>query len=131
MILEKSVHEYFGAFKIALEPSPEADKYRTYSATRKPLFAALLPPDSIITLVSHDPRYPLPDRTLLETHYLVARILHATSRGEVVEKILRGYDEIGAMATGGTTDICQLLSVTSLDPSLHTWFDLGRTAMLI
>lgn len=84
MILGKSVHEYFGPFEIALEPLPEADKYRifhTYSTNRKPFFSALLPPDGIITLISHDPRYPPPDRTLLETHYLVARILHTTDRG--------------------------------------------------
>ena len=119
MILEKSVHEYFGPFEISLEPLPEADKYRifhTYSANRKPFFSALLPPDGIITLISHDPRYPPPDRTLLETHYLVARILHTAGRGGVIEGITA--DE--------TTDICQLFSVTSLGPLLHTKCDLSR-----
>ena len=83
MILVKSVHEYFVPFKIALEPLPEADKFRifhTYSVNRKPLSSALLPLDGITTLVSHNSRYPLSDHTLLETHYLVARILHATGQ---------------------------------------------------
>lgn len=129
MILEKSVHEYFGPFEISLEPLPEADKYRffhTYSANRKPFFSALLPPDGIITLIPHDPRYLPPDRTLFETHYLVARILHTAGRGGVIEGILRCYDEIGTITADETTDICQLFSVTSLGPLLHTKCDLSR-----
>ena len=34
--------------------------------------------------------------------------------GGVIEKILRSYDEIGAMATDGTTDISQFPSITLL-----------------
>lgn len=120
-MLESSIHDAFGTFKIALEPLPEPDKYRIFNTytSGKPMFAYFLPPDGIVTLISHDPQYPLPDRTLLETHYLVTRIIHATGRAEVVEKILRDYDETGTMATDGSTDISQLLSVTSLGPLVH------------
>lgn len=57
--------------------------------------------------------------TLLETHYLVARIIHATDRAEVVEKILRDYGETGTMTTYGSTNISQLLSATSLSSLVH------------
>lgn len=101
---------------------PEANKYRifhTYTGSR-PVFVRYLPPDGIVTLVSHDSRYPLPDRTLLETHCLVTRIIHATGRAEIVEKILRDYDETGVMVTDVSTQIPQLLSVTSLGPLVNS-----------
>ncbi|KAB8229459.1 HNH endonuclease signature motif containing protein [Aspergillus alliaceus] len=123
MMLERhAVHTHFGRFKLALEPTSVESQYRIWHSftTGLPLYAHSFPQDRIITLKAQDGRYPLPSPILIETHYLIARIINATGRGEVVNDILRDYNETPTLARDGTTDISRLLSVTTLGPSLHS-----------
>lgn len=64
----------------------------------------------------------------------MARILHATGRGEVIEKILRDYDETGAMDTDETTDISSCFQSLRLVLCLILgviWAEGAEPAMLI
>ena len=70
-----------------------------------------LPVNPIITMLSHDPNYPLPNPVLLATHASVARILNMRGNGDYLEEILRDRDSIRCLATDGSTDISLLLPV--------------------
>ena len=122
MMLLGPLHGYFGAFKLALEPTAVSNQYRIKrffnldSSASYPWYYHFLPDDDLVTFTSHDHRYPLPNRILLETHFLIASVLHATGRGELVEEIQRDYGDTGALAKDGSTDIASLLSITGLCP---------------
>lgn len=79
-------------FCLGFEPTSVPNQYRM---RKLPCFGTkcnrLLPEDRIFTLVSHDARYALPHPILLETHCILAAILHATGRLELDDSILEGY----------------------------------------
>lgn len=92
MMLLGPLHEHFGQFKIALEPTPVENQHRLRIFFRQAAsywYCHHLPKNDLVTFTAHDSRCPLPSRILLETHFLIASILHATGRGESVEKATR------------------------------------------
>ena len=122
MMLLGPLHAHFGSFKLALEPTAVDNQYKirkffNQTSSSYPWFYNYFPDGDLVTLTSHDPRYPVPHRVLLETHFLIASILHATGRGEIVELNQRKYGETGTLASDGSMDIAGLLSVTTLGPS--------------
>ena len=68
---------------------------------------------------SHIPGWQLcsPDPILLETHYLIAKMINASGRGEIVKEIQGDYDGIHTLAKDGTTVVSRLLSITILGSS--------------
>lgn len=83
---------------------------KTYPNFETPL-KANLPVANLLTLTAHDGRDALPSPILLEVHASIARILHATGMGELIERILRERDEIGQCAANGSTELERLLVV--------------------
>ena len=63
---------------------------------------------------AHDGRFPLPSPILLQVHYAIAHSLHATGSGEKIGRILHDYGGTGLLASNGSTDVSQLLSVNKL-----------------
>ncbi|PKY06806.1 hypothetical protein P168DRAFT_280183 [Aspergillus campestris IBT 28561] len=78
--------------------------------------AQCLAQDRIIILTAQDGRYPLPSPVLIDAHYSIARISHATGCGEIVRQILRIYDALPTLARDGTTNVARLLLITTLGP---------------
>ena len=70
-----------------------------------------LPSDPTITLTAHDPTYALPSRILLEIHAAIARILHITGMGQLIDKIMEDRAAIGCFAPDGTTNATSLMLV--------------------
>lgn len=64
--------------------------------------------------VNHNTLYGLPDPMLLEIYAITAKILHATGMAEQIDKLQYKKDNIRALTADGSTDIAELLYVSSL-----------------
>lgn len=115
MTMDKSLHTLFSKFAIAFEATDQTHEYKikNYKPNHKDTWI-LKERDNKVKFVNHDSRYELPDPILLETHAIIARILHATGKIEQVDRLQDKKDSIGVLAADGSTDIAALLSVTSL-----------------
>lgn len=106
----------FQRFCLALEQTDTINQYRV--KTFRGLFPTAcrihLPASGIVTMTAHDASFPLPSPFLLQFHCAVANILHATGEGAKIARVLRDYDATGRLASNGSTDVSQLLSVTKL-----------------
>ncbi|PKX98944.1 HNH endonuclease signature motif containing protein [Aspergillus novofumigatus IBT 16806] len=115
MMMSAGMHKQFGRFSMTLETTDTLNQYCVKTFRR---FARdqnnHLPKDGVVNLICHDGRYPLPSRELLELHCAVAHILHATGRGVKIDRIMQDYAATGAFARDGSTNIAELLSVSSL-----------------
>lgn len=111
------LHNEFVAFRMTLEATATPNRYRikTFRDFTN-TWSTHLPESRMVTLTSHDGRYPLPSPRLLAVHAAISNILYATARGEKIMNILRELGDGGPaiMARDGSTDIGNLLSMTSL-----------------
>ncbi|KAJ5938681.1 hypothetical protein N7466_001815 [Penicillium verhagenii] len=116
MMLTASLHAEFGRFNLVLEESTISGRYRvkTFPQFHNTFLRQFIP--DFITIDSPDSQYPSPNSLFLALHASIGNILHATGRGELVEKIMRHLDGAGgnALARDGSTNVGELLSVTSL-----------------
>lgn len=85
-------------------------RIKTYPGCASVLNASL-PPDRLVTLVTHSGLHPLPNPLLLELHDSVAKILNATGMSEVVEILRDEQENIRGLASNGSTNIERLLLV--------------------
>ena len=115
LVLSLPPHKQFGRFSLGLKQTGIVNQYRVKTFRR---FASglrgFLPESGFVTMTAHDERFPLPSPILLQVHWAIANIHHATSRGEKIDRVLRDYDATGSLASDGSTDASQLLSVTKL-----------------
>jgi hypothetical protein len=110
----------FGEFRFALEATnyiPNQYRIKVFRSFSS-YWRNILPKNGMITFTGYDKQYPLPNPTLLQIHAAIANILNAAGRGELIERILRKYEDAGApgkgLAEDGSTDIAHLLSVSPL-----------------
>jgi hypothetical protein len=114
MMMVSALHEEFGAFRFVLEETGTPNRYRV---RRFPRFSNLFDPmmPEYTTLSDNHHLYAPPNKDFLAVHAAVGNILHATGRGEQIEKTL---DQLGGSSSGlaadGSTKIAELLSVTGL-----------------
>jgi hypothetical protein len=115
IMIASPLHQEFGRFTFALEETDVSGRYRVKTFPRFPTLLQSLMPD-FTTVTSHDPRCPSPDKFLLVVHAAIGNILHLTGRGEQIEKIMKHLGDNGThvLAKDGSTDVEELLSVTSL-----------------
>ncbi|KAJ5652850.1 hypothetical protein N7507_010276 [Penicillium longicatenatum] len=72
-----------------------------------------------MTFINHDPQHALPYPELMAVHAAIGKFLHASGRGDKIEKLIRELGEGGKMLSpDGTTNISDLLSVTGLSTLL-------------
>ncbi|KAJ5915759.1 hypothetical protein N7454_010900 [Penicillium verhagenii] len=116
MMLTASLHSEFGRFNLVLEESTVSGRYRvkTLPQFRNSFLRPHMP--EFVTLESPDSRYPSPNSVFLALHASIGNILHASGRGEIMEKILKhlGGDGGHALARDGSTNVEELLSATVL-----------------
>lgn len=116
MMIAASMHQDFGRFLLILEETDVSDRYRvkTFPEFGEQYLRPYIP--EFVVLTSHDPQYPVPNKLLLAVHAAVGNILHATGHGELIEKTLKHLEGSGGhgLAKDGSTDVGELLSVTSL-----------------
>ncbi|CAG8909411.1 unnamed protein product [Penicillium egyptiacum] len=117
MMMISPLHEEFGLFHFVLEDTPTPNRYRTKLFPRfASIYTPLLPSDRVIKLTSHDHRLHLPEAKYLQLHAAIGNILHASGRGESIEKLIRDLGETGGsvLSKDGSTNISDLLSVSHL-----------------
>ncbi|RFU26875.1 hypothetical protein B7463_g9473, partial [Scytalidium lignicola] len=117
MTLFRSMHDEFGDFTLALELAGEENTYllRTFEGFSDGLFH-FFPPSDVngtrkIEFQSHDDRYSLPSKELLEVHFAIAKVLHASGKGEEIDRIFEEKEEIKCLAPDGSSDVQSLLMV--------------------
>ncbi|GFF45491.1 hypothetical protein IFM46972_07806 [Aspergillus udagawae] len=106
----------FKAFRLILEATSTSYCYRVKTF---PHFATayrrFLPADGLVTLTSQSKRCQPPSPILLAVHAAIGNILHASGRGKKIRTVMQESKEDWAcMAGDGSTDVGELLSVTSL-----------------
>ncbi|KXG48990.1 uncharacterized protein PGRI_028600 [Penicillium griseofulvum] len=117
MMMTTPIHEEFGLFHFVFEDTTTPNCYHLKLFPRFGSgYIPLLPSNRIVTLTSHDPRFSLPRAKHLQLHAAIGNILHASGRGEKIEKLIRDLEEVGgsALSKDGSTNISDLLSVTHL-----------------
>lgn len=120
MTMDSILHKQFGNFRLALEPTSQENVYHIQLYRLPSGVKKHLPSNDMVTFRSHDPRYELPSAVLLGIHATVARILHVTGKGEEAERILREKEDIGVLASDGSTNVSTLLSLTNLSSRTAT-----------
>ncbi|PKX99005.1 HNH endonuclease signature motif containing protein [Aspergillus novofumigatus IBT 16806] len=128
--LSLPLHTQFRRFSLALEQvTGTMNQYRIKTfrgfATAP---RAELPASGTISMTAHDGRFPLASPIFL-LHCAVANILHAAGQGTKIVRVLRDYDATGGLASKGSTNIPQLLSVTKLAlvPHVRRFDGMGST----
>lgn len=120
MMLESVLHDQFGSFLFALESTETEHQYRIKLFSGFPdAYEFFLPSSGMVTFTSQDNRFRLPEPGLLAIHAAIAKILHATGRGEIVDKILRDYKATRVLSRDGRSDISGLLSISQLSLMDH------------
>jgi hypothetical protein len=114
MTLTSFLHDDFGSFCIALEPTDHENIYKIKRYKPQLVSEMVLPANDLVTFTSYDHRYELPSPILLGVHAAIAKILHATGKGEEAERLLDKKDKIGVLASNGSTNVRTLLSLTNL-----------------
>jgi hypothetical protein len=116
MMIAAFLHQDFGRFLLILEETDVSCRYRvkTFPKFGNNFIRPYIP--EFVVLTSHDPQYPVPNKSLLAVHAAVGNILHATGHGELIEKTLEHLGGGGGhgLAKDGSTNVEELLSVTSL-----------------
>ncbi|KAJ5142847.1 uncharacterized protein N7515_001634 [Penicillium bovifimosum] len=115
MMMWSALHRDFGSFLLVLEETSVSGRYRVKTFPRFQTILQSIMPD-FTTIASHDPQYPAPHSSLLAVHAAIGNILHATGRGELIEKTMQHLRDNGGhvLANDGSTDVEELLSVTGL-----------------
>jgi hypothetical protein len=114
--MDRNLHFYFSQFDLTLEPTDQIHTYRTRSYQPNMIYTRNLPASGFVTFTNHNTRHELPSPTLLELHAAITKILHATGKADQADMIREDKDNIGVLATDGSTNVAALLSVTSLSP---------------
>ncbi|KAK2768458.1 hypothetical protein FQN54_000313 [Arachnomyces sp. PD_36] len=112
MTLMAPLHHCFGDFQFALEPTEDRNTYEIKLYDFETSYTHFLPPpnEQGIRTVKFKKHFDcqLPSPILLETHAAIAKILHATGRGEAIDEILQKRVETRCLAPDGSS--AELLS---------------------
>lgn len=114
MTLALALHPMFGRFTIALEATDQQDVYTIKNYKPRQAETFLVRGIDKVKFENHNTPYAVPDPILLETHAIIARIVHATGMAERVFKLQSKKDDTGTLAANGSTDVESLLSISSL-----------------
>ncbi|KAJ9374430.1 hypothetical protein DTO282F9_1425 [Paecilomyces variotii] len=114
MSMLAALHTEFGRLRFALESTVEENTYKikTYPRFQRGLIRDLPPPNQNNERLVKFEKYSncnLPSRVLLDTHAVIARILHASGKAEEIDKIFQEREQIRCLAADGSTDLQRLL----------------------
>ncbi|EAW23906.1 uncharacterized protein NFIA_034740 [Aspergillus fischeri NRRL 181] len=106
----------FKAFSLILEATSTPNRYRVKTFPHfATAYRGFLPADGLVTLTSQSKRCQPPSPILLAVHAAIGNILHASGRGKTIGTVMQeAREDWACMAGDGSTDVGELLSVTSL-----------------
>lgn len=116
LMLDKMLHQEFGAFRLIFEETgvPHQYKITTFKGCLTGSSALLLPEDRIVKFTIHGGHWDLPDPALLKIHASIGRFLNMTGMAEAIDKILEDLGGCGGLAPDGSTNVEELLAVSRL-----------------
>jgi hypothetical protein len=123
LTLVRTVHQYFGNFKIFFEPvlDSEPHTYRIGTFLRPRTVRGILPVTRTLYLTEHRTIDP-PSPRLLDIYSAVGHILHLSAAGGYIDKILEDMEcGTGHTQADGSTDLGRLVH-------LRLWLDGGINA---
>ncbi|KAJ5682021.1 uncharacterized protein N7477_001961 [Penicillium maclennaniae] len=115
LMLDAQIHRLFGEFSLIFEATGIAHQYRIKTfpeAATIPLKA--LPRSRVVKFRVHKGNWELPDPRLLAIHACIGTFLHMSGQAEIIDKLLQKFEECGGLAPSGSTNIGDLLAVSSL-----------------
>ncbi|KAJ5129273.1 uncharacterized protein N7515_005312 [Penicillium bovifimosum] len=115
LMLDSQLHTEFGQFRLIFEATGVAHQYRikTFPDTATGPIRNL-PKNRLTKFRVHKGSWELPDPNLLEIHASIANFLHMSGQAEIIDKVLKDFEDCGGLAPSGSTNIEDLLAVSSL-----------------
>lgn len=115
MMLDALIHAEFGQFKLIFEAAGNAHQYRIKTFPGIPTRSIEgLPRNRLVKFRVHKGSWELPHPKLLELHASIGNFLHMSGQAEIIDKVLRDFEDCGGLAPNGSTNIENLLAVSKL-----------------
>ncbi|KAI9651660.1 MAG: hypothetical protein M1829_002575 [Trizodia sp. TS-e1964] len=116
LLLTKNWHDRFGQFKVYFDQIDEEPNTYVVRVTNPNLILLGLPR----TVRFQSESIPLPSPRLLAVHKALARMMHLTGAGEIIDHRFRDYPDDN-IAADGTTDLGALITVGLLTAHLRIY----------
>ncbi|KAJ5756665.1 hypothetical protein N7533_006208 [Penicillium manginii] len=115
LMLDSQIHREFGQFRLIFEATGVTHQYRikTFPDTATGPIRNL-PKNRLVKFRIHKGSWELPDPKLLEIHACIGKFLHLSGQAEIIDKVLKDFEDCGGLAPSGSTNIEDLLAVSSL-----------------
>jgi hypothetical protein len=114
-MLDAQLQVEFGQFRLIFEVTGVAHQYRTKifpdTATAPIQF---LPKNRLVKFKVHKGSWELQDPKILGIHAWNRNFLHMSGQADIIDKLLRDFEECGGLAPSGSTNIEDLLAVSCL-----------------
>lgn len=115
LMLDSQLHSIFGQFGLIFEATGTAHRYRIKTFPDTPTGPIRdLPRNRYVKFRVHKGSWELPDPKLLEIHAAIGNFLHMSGQAEIIDKLLKDFEECGGLAPSGSTNIEDLLAVSGL-----------------
>jgi hypothetical protein len=114
-MLDSQLHREFGQFRLIFEATGTSHQYRikTFPDTATgPI--RYLPRNRLVKFRVCKGNWELPDPRLLKIHASIGNFLHMSGQAETIDKVLQRFEDCGGLAPSGSTNIEDLLAVSSL-----------------
>ncbi|KAL0630826.1 hypothetical protein Q9L58_010318 [Maublancomyces gigas] len=111
LLLAHDLHREFGKLHVYLEEVPDEPHSYCFKRTRgaRRLRRDFNPKSEVLTFANCEhgglPLAPLPSRRLLKLHAACCRMLEMAGAAEYVENLLDDFEELGTLATDGSSEI--------------------------
>jgi hypothetical protein len=115
LMLDSQIHREFSQFRLIFEATGVAHQYRIKTfpdTTTRPIRD--LPKNRLVKFRVHKGSWELPDPKLLEIHACIGNFLHMSGQAEIIDKVLRNFEDCGGLAPSGSTNIEDILAASSL-----------------
>jgi hypothetical protein len=115
LMLDSQLRKEFDQFRLIFEATGVAHQYRikTFPSTATGPMRNL-PRNRLVKFRIHKGSWELPDPKLLQIHACIGNFLHISDQAEIIDKVLKDFEDCGGLAPSGSTNIENLLAVSRL-----------------
>ncbi|KAF7719920.1 HNHc domain-containing protein [Penicillium ucsense] len=115
LMLSMMLHKEFGQFKVIFEATGTAHQYRIKTFPDAVTDAIQnLPRNRLVRFRVHKGNWELPDPALLKIHACIGNFLHISGQAEIIDKVLKDFEDCGGLASDGSSNLEYLLAVSRL-----------------
>lgn len=115
LMLSMIVHKEFRQFRIIFEATGVAHQYRIKTFPDAVTDAIEnLPRTRRVRFRVHNENWELPDPEFLRMHASIGNFLHMSGQAEIIDKVLKNFEDCGGLAPDGSSNLEGLLAVSRL-----------------